>query len=46
MLLILAIVLAIIALGGGIALHPLLFALLVLAAISLLFHTRGRGAAL
>lgn len=44
MLLIAAILLAILALGGGFAVHPLLFLLLVIAAISLLFHTR-RGAA-
>lgn len=44
MLLVIALLLAILALGGGFAVHPLLFLLLVFAAISLLFHTR-RGTA-
>lgn len=44
MLLVIALLLAILALGGGFAVHPLLFLLLVLAAVSLLFHSR-RGPA-
>jgi len=45
MLLVVAILLAILALGGGFALHPLLFLLLILAVASLFFHgRRGRAA--
>lgn len=44
MLLVLAIVLAIIAFGGGIAIHPLLFILLIAAVVALVAHGR-RGTA-
>ena len=43
MLLVVAVILAILAFGGGIAIHPLLFILLVAALIALVAHTR-RGA--
>lgn len=45
MLLILALVIAILAIGGGIAIHPLLFVLLLLALVFAIGGTR-RGTAL
>ena len=45
MLLLLALVVAILAIGGGIVVHPLVFVLLVLALVLAVGHTR-RGAAL
>jgi len=40
-LLILALLVALIALGGGVAVHPLLFLLLLIAAIMAFSHTRS-----
>ncbi len=41
MLLALALILLIIAIAGGVAIHPLLFLLVILAALVLLSHRRG-----
>jgi len=45
MLLLLALVVLILAVGGGIAIHPLLFALVLVALVLAFTHTR-RGAAI
>jgi hypothetical protein len=46
MLLILAIVLLIIAIAGGAIIHPILFALAIVALVLFFSGNRGRGAAL
>lgn len=46
MLLLLAIVLLIIAIAGGVIVHPILFALAIVALVMFFSGYRGRGAAL
>ena len=45
MLLIIGIILLIIAIAGGAIIHPLLFALAIVAIVLFFSHSRGRGAA-
>jgi len=45
MLLVLGIILLIIAIAGGAIIHPILFALAILAIVLFFSHSRGRGAA-